>query len=146
MELCQLGWQHSHRVSPLLTKRHKCSWPSWFPIQPHKCHLLLEVVSVEQGTRSKYCNTRKPLLLMHLALSLISLFRIMFKCVFVFFFFVRLFFSKLAIFLIQLKQRSLMQKPSLTLPLSLDGRIPIFNSGQTEVRRNNLLCDLVALL
>lgn len=60
----------------------------------------------------------------------------LFKCVF----------SKLALFLIQVKQKPQMQKPGSTLVLSLTGRIPVFHSGQTKVPGNNLLCDLDASL
>lgn len=60
----------------------------------------------------------------------------LFKCVF----------SKLALFLIQVKQKPQLQRPGLTLVLSLTGRIPIFDSGQTKVPGNNLLRDLVASL
>lgn len=103
---------------------------------PLKCQLFYGVVSVhegERGTRSKRCNTRKSLLLMH---PILSFSRMLFKCVF----------SKLALFLIQVKQKPQMQKPGSTLVLSLNGRIPVFDSGQTKVPGNNLLCGLVASL
>lgn len=105
---------------------------------PLKCQPFYGIVSVherEQGTKSKRCNTRKSLLLMHPSLSWYFLCRMLFKCGF----------SKLALFLIQVKQKSQMQKPGSMFVLSLTGRIPLFNSGQTKVPRNNLR-DLVTSL
>lgn len=125
--------------APLADEETKCSGPSRFPMWPLKCRLFYGVVSVherERGTRSKRCNTRKSLLLMHPTLSWYSLCRMLFKCVF----------SKLALFLVQGKQKTQMRKPGLTLVLSLTGRTPVFDNGQTKVPGNNLLCDLFASL